>query len=98
MLKIAAILSLFLIGSVWGQGISCDSCGSECASACGTRHFRSCCFNYLRKKRPDTFKMHHYYDGQRQNPPFFTENLPDDSFRWFANDRYGLFDGVDERE
>lgn len=22
----------------------------ECASACGTRHFRTCCFNYLRKR------------------------------------------------
>ncbi|KAJ2937172.1 hypothetical protein O0L34_g19152 [Tuta absoluta] len=41
--------------SVWAAGISCDSCGSECASACGTRHFRSCCFNYLRRKRdPET--------------------------------------------
>uniref|UniRef100_A0A182FZM8 Trissin n=1 Tax=Anopheles albimanus TaxID=7167 RepID=A0A182FZM8_ANOAL len=30
--------------------LSCDSCGRECASACGTRHFRTCCFNYLRKR------------------------------------------------
>ncbi|XP_055902416.1 trissin [Eupeodes corollae] len=30
--------------------IPCDSCGNECASACGTKHFRSCCFNYLRKR------------------------------------------------
>ncbi|RVE50684.1 hypothetical protein evm_004594 [Chilo suppressalis] len=29
----------------------CGSCGSECAAACGTRRFRTCCFNYLRKKR-----------------------------------------------
>lgn len=29
---------------------SCDSCGRECAAACGTRHFRTCCFNYLRKR------------------------------------------------
>ncbi|XP_052889181.1 uncharacterized protein LOC128297552 [Anopheles moucheti] len=32
--------------------LSCDSCGRECASACGTRHFRTCCFNYLRKRSP----------------------------------------------
>ncbi|XP_055626452.1 uncharacterized protein LOC129768686 [Toxorhynchites rutilus septentrionalis] len=31
---------------------SCDSCGRECTSACGTRHFRTCCFNYLRKRSP----------------------------------------------
>ncbi|GAB0088011.1 uncharacterized protein DMENIID0001_023860 [Sergentomyia squamirostris] len=31
--------------------MSCDSCGRECATACGTRHFRTCCFNYLKRKR-----------------------------------------------
>ncbi|XP_055677605.1 uncharacterized protein LOC129786537 [Lutzomyia longipalpis] len=31
--------------------MSCDSCGRECANACGTRHFRTCCFNYLKRKR-----------------------------------------------
>lgn len=47
---------LFHSGSVlWAacaiQGAyACDSCGHECASACGTRHFRTCCFNYLRKR------------------------------------------------
>lgn len=30
--------------------LSCDSCGSECARACGTRHFRTCCFNYVKKR------------------------------------------------
>jgi hypothetical protein len=30
--------------------MSCDSCGSECARACGTRNFRTCCFNYVRKR------------------------------------------------
>ncbi|CAK1587432.1 unnamed protein product [Parnassius mnemosyne] len=54
MFKITAIVSLILIGNLLAAGLSCNSCGSECASACGTRHFRSCCFNYLRKKRgPD---------------------------------------------
>ncbi|XP_037949714.1 trissin [Teleopsis dalmanni] len=38
--------------------IPCDSCGNECASACGTKHFRTCCFNYLRKRSdPNTIKM-----------------------------------------
>ncbi|KAG4077316.1 hypothetical protein HA402_009717 [Bradysia odoriphaga] len=32
------------------SAISCTSCGDECADACGTRHFRTCCFNYLRKR------------------------------------------------
>ncbi|XP_031766540.1 uncharacterized protein LOC113518667 isoform X2 [Galleria mellonella] len=59
MLKITAVVSLMLIGStLWAASLSCDSCGSECASACGTRHFRSCCFNYLRRKRgPEHFKL-----------------------------------------
>lgn len=32
--------------------MSCDSCGRECTAACGTRQFRACCFNYLRKRGP----------------------------------------------
>lgn len=28
----------------------CDSCGNECIGACKTRYFRTCCFNYLRKR------------------------------------------------
>ncbi|CAG9804691.1 unnamed protein product [Chironomus riparius] len=46
---------------VWEYGfvsaMSCDSCGSECARACGTRHFRTCCFNYVRKR---STSMHPY--------------------------------------
>ncbi|XP_061726191.1 uncharacterized protein LOC133531799 isoform X2 [Cydia pomonella] len=58
MFKITAIVSLMLIGStVWGT-FSCDSCGNECVKACGTKHFRACCFNYLRKKRgPEHIKF-----------------------------------------
>ncbi|KAL1508954.1 hypothetical protein ABEB36_003768 [Hypothenemus hampei] len=29
---------------------SCHYCGAECVKACGKRHFRSCCFNYLKKR------------------------------------------------
>ncbi|XP_073844893.1 trissin isoform X2 [Musca autumnalis] len=40
------------------SAIPCDSCGNECANACGTKHFRTCCFNYLRKRTdPNTMKM-----------------------------------------
>lgn len=46
---------------VWEYGfvsaMSCDSCGSECKQACGTRHFRTCCFNYVRKR---SNSMHPY--------------------------------------
>lgn len=35
---------------VCGEVMSCDSCGRECTAACGTRQFRACCFNYLRKR------------------------------------------------
>lgn len=39
-----------VLGVVWGEAETCNSCGSECQSACGTRHFRTCCFNYLKKR------------------------------------------------
>lgn len=45
------------------NSLSCDSCGSECARACGTRHFRTCCFNYV-KKRSGSF---HPYALNRLN-------------------------------
>ncbi|CAO1412591.1 unnamed protein product [Diamesa tonsa] len=49
---------LWEFGATLPVTLSCDSCGKECASACGTRHFRSCCFNYLRKRSgPD--EIHH---------------------------------------
>ncbi|CAH2100975.1 unnamed protein product [Euphydryas editha] len=55
MLKITTILVLMCIGTLLAASMSCKSCGPECAPACGTRHFRTCCFNYLRRKRgPDT--------------------------------------------
>lgn len=40
-------------GVVWGEVQSCGSCGAECQSACGTRHFRTCCFNYMKKRSGD---------------------------------------------
>ncbi|KAJ9585815.1 hypothetical protein L9F63_020517, partial [Diploptera punctata] len=49
-------LSMLTMGLVlwcvctWSVALSCNSCGSECQSACGTRNFRTCCFNYLRKR------------------------------------------------
>ncbi|XP_039762083.1 uncharacterized protein LOC120635209 [Pararge aegeria] len=72
MLKITAIVSLMLIGStLWAASLSCDSCGSECAAACGTRHFRSCCFNYLRRKRgPDSMKLsQNLHEFKPEGPP-----------------------------
>ncbi|XP_067616307.1 uncharacterized protein Trissin isoform X2 [Eurosta solidaginis] len=32
------------------SAFTCDSCGNECTNACGTKNFRTCCFNYLRKR------------------------------------------------
>ncbi|XP_050359800.1 uncharacterized protein LOC126779682 isoform X2 [Nymphalis io] len=81
MLKIIAIVSIMLLGSsLWAASISCDSCGSECASACGTRHFRSCCFNYLRKKRgPDSLKFHNFHDWTDNLKPrsYYIDDIPD---------------------
>nr|CAD7576513.1 unnamed protein product [Timema californicum] len=47
-------LVLILCVSTWTLALSCDSCGRECTSACGTRSFRTCCFNYLRKRSGDS--------------------------------------------
>ncbi|XP_045456739.1 uncharacterized protein LOC123666718 [Melitaea cinxia] len=71
--------------TLWAASLSCDSCGSECASACGTRHFRSCCFNYLRKKRgPDALKFlsHNNRDwtpepNQKSRPILIFEDAPE---------------------
>nr|AXY04300.1 trissin 1 splicing variant A [Spodoptera exigua] len=93
MFKITAIVSLLLIGStLWAASLSCDSCGSECASACGTRHFRSCCFNYLRKKRgPETLKFlapnqENLKETQPRSklPMFVVENIPVPE-QWISN-------------
>ncbi|KAJ8705725.1 hypothetical protein PYW08_012771 [Mythimna loreyi] len=110
MLKITAIVSLMLIGStLWAASLSCDSCGSECASACGTRHFRSCCFNYLRKKRgPDTLKFLTQNQDVKENqqraklPMFVVENIPMPE-QWISNmlsnenHPYSLEDMVENR-
>lgn len=53
-IPLSILICLYLI--VWDFGIirtnamNCESCGSECARACGTRHFRTCCFNYVKKR------------------------------------------------
>ncbi|XP_019766470.2 trissin [Dendroctonus ponderosae] len=44
------LVTVIILGVVWGEAETCFSCGSECQSACGTRHFRTCCFNYLKKR------------------------------------------------
>ncbi|XP_072943318.1 uncharacterized protein Trissin isoform X2 [Epargyreus clarus] len=105
MFKITAIVSLMFIGStLWAASLSCDSCGSECASACGTRHFRSCCFNYLRKKRgQDGFKLWSQNlhdmntDVQKSKMPFL-EDLPE-PWAFLSNDLkpYPYEDNVDNR-
>ncbi|KAB0790074.1 hypothetical protein PPYR_15606 [Photinus pyralis] len=44
------LASLLILGLVWGAAFSCISCGAECEASCGTRLFKSCCFNYLKKR------------------------------------------------
>ncbi|KAJ8705651.1 hypothetical protein PYW08_012697 [Mythimna loreyi] len=107
MLKIATIfVFIFLVSSAWS---ACDSCGSECASACGTRRFRACCFNYLRRKRgPDAFKKIQWLAQDMQEsqpksevPVFLVSNVP--TRKWttdvFSNDNqpYYLDDMLENR-
>lgn len=55
---------------------SCDSCGRECAAACGTRHFRTCCFNYLRKRSGNGAQV----QGVNYNPRLTRAHPDDDSW------------------
>ncbi|XP_022818879.1 uncharacterized protein LOC111351276 [Spodoptera litura] len=68
MFKLTAILALiFIVSGVWS---SCDSCGRECSASCGTRRFRACCFNYLRRKRaPYTAQIHFQHQDMKDNRP-----------------------------
>ncbi|XP_031633311.1 uncharacterized protein LOC116347053 [Contarinia nasturtii] len=44
------LICTFFTAYTYAEGLSCSSCGEECLDACGTRFFRTCCFNYLRKR------------------------------------------------
>ncbi|XP_023937783.2 U-scoloptoxin(20)-Cw1a-like [Bicyclus anynana] len=82
MIKITLFISLAIIASVaFASSLSCQSCGAECAPACGTRRFRSCCFNYLRRKRGDDKVLYPHHGFRKeignQRPAFV-----DDSELW----------------
>ncbi|XP_035454132.2 uncharacterized protein LOC118278848 [Spodoptera frugiperda] len=68
MFKLTAILALvFIVSGVWS---SCDSCGRECSASCGTRRFRACCFNYLRRKRaPHAVQLHYRPEDMKDSRP-----------------------------
>nr|P0DQF0.1 RecName: Full=U-scoloptoxin(20)-Cw1a; Short=U-SLPTX(20)-Cw1a; Flags: Precursor [Cormocephalus westwoodi] len=44
-----AVVALILLIRI-SEANDCDLCGRECVSACGTKMFRVCCFNYNRKR------------------------------------------------
>ncbi|CAK1543869.1 unnamed protein product [Leptosia nina] len=61
---------------MWVVALNCQSCGQECEPACGTRYFRTCCFNYLRRKRGShTSKMSHYSPNEILLSPKMIEDL-----------------------
>lgn len=77
-----------LAGIVWGE--SCSSCGHECESSCGTRHFRTCCFNYLKKRSqlsepfPLTMSPRMKLDlwlAKSRNNPIYLRSLLDSQLR-----------------
>ncbi|KAF7394865.1 hypothetical protein HZH66_008039 [Vespula vulgaris] len=49
------IIILIAVCALWtfGETLSCDQCGQECAGICGTRQFRACCFNNMKKRNSD---------------------------------------------
>ncbi|PZC71907.1 hypothetical protein B5X24_HaOG212278 [Helicoverpa armigera] len=106
MLKItAAICVVFCVSCAWA---GCDSCGQECAPACGTRRFRACCFNYLRRKRgPELHKiLSAPRDTKEEKAPavamYVVANIPVPE-PWMSsavsseNQRYSLEDTLENR-
>jgi len=51
---IGQVLAVAEQESVAIEGLRCDSCGMECSSVCGSRAFRTCCFNYIKKRSGDS--------------------------------------------
>lgn len=49
------VIHISSVCALWtfGESISCDQCGQECAGICGTRQFRACCFNNMKKRNSD---------------------------------------------
>uniref|UniRef100_A0A2A4KA10 Trissin n=1 Tax=Heliothis virescens TaxID=7102 RepID=A0A2A4KA10_HELVI len=104
MLKIIALICVvFCVSSAWA---GCDSCGQECAPACGTRRFRACCFNYLRRKRgPELNKILTAPQDMKEETGaamFVVANIPVPE-PWMTNvlssenQRYSLEDMVENR-
>ncbi|KZC09111.1 PREDICTED: uncharacterized protein LOC107187268 [Dufourea novaeangliae] len=74
----ACIILFLIVCTLWtiGGTLSCDQCGRECADICGTRQFRACCFNNMKKRQYDvglklwtrprryTIRLHPDYDAQ----------------------------------
>ncbi|KAK0077895.1 hypothetical protein PV325_003329 [Microctonus aethiopoides] len=51
-----------------GETLSCDQCGRECVPICGTRQFRACCYNNLKKRMPDDgIKLWHHPPREPEN-------------------------------
>ncbi|KAF7988021.1 hypothetical protein HCN44_007515 [Aphidius gifuensis] len=54
-MKLFCIVFLIALFAIWtyGESLTCDQCGRECVTSCGTRQFRACCFNNLKKRVPN---------------------------------------------
>ncbi|XP_043270363.1 uncharacterized protein Trissin [Venturia canescens] len=54
------VLVILAVCVFWtfGETLSCDQCGRECMPSCGTRQFRACCYNNMKKRNQDSgFKL-----------------------------------------
>ncbi|KAG6461190.1 uncharacterized protein LOC115450768 [Manduca sexta] len=97
MFKLSFIVSIMILGTLicaHYHNVNCNSCGDECKRACGTRQFKVCCYNYLRKKRvPDTVMVVSPVASIRSTKlPFFMDNMPQDAveavdqYKYYPND------------
>ncbi|XP_017778793.1 PREDICTED: uncharacterized protein LOC108564304 [Nicrophorus vespilloides] len=50
-MKVFILIFILVVGAMASRELrSCNSCGMECENACGTRNFKTCCFNYMKKR------------------------------------------------
>lgn len=77
------------------SAITCESCGPKCFPACGTKFFRTCCYNFNRKRSVVSFPKnllhiieHEHLAWNLRNPKSSSkESFPRmGSGRWKRND------------
>ena len=77
------------------SAITCESCGPKCFPACGTKFFRTCCYNFNRKRSVVSFPKNLFHIIEHEHLAWNLRNLKSSSEesllhmghgRWKRND------------